>query len=243
MRAIAGDSDVKWSIRDEDGNFVSWTKEMGLLWRWKDELPERRLACAGRHVARGAASLVAPRLLAPLYALTGRPGRADDFRDAELTHLQLELAEAVLEAGPVSAPELRRLLGTGETKLVNKAIEQLQRELVLTNAGLVEQEQGWPSIAQDVLARRWKGQLRSLPAPDDARRTLAGVVLDHAREVSAADVGAVFRWRRKEAAAVLDELDAESRDEDGVRVWASRARSARAGRTRRTRGTPSSGTR
>jgi hypothetical protein len=236
-----GGPDADWAVRDESGKATGFSPEFSKLWRWKDELPERKLVVAGRHLGRGAAALVAPRLAAPLYALTERAGKPEDFRDAELTALQREVAEVVLEHGPIAAPEVRRLLATGVTKQVNKAIEVLQRELVLTNAGVTDQEAGWPAIVQDVFARRWRAQLRRLPKSDDARRTLAATVLEHAGEVSAADVGAVFRWRVKATAAVLDELDADVRVEDGIKLFS--ARSARAGRTRRTRGTRSSGTR
>src|SRR5436190_5908308 len=90
--AVAGSRDVDWAVRDECGR-VSFTPEMARCWAWKDELPAHRLACVGKHLGRWAA-LVSPRLVPQLYALTGRTGVADDFRDAELTTLQREVAEA-----------------------------------------------------------------------------------------------------------------------------------------------------
>ena len=222
--ATAGPGPLEWAVRDENGKFLSFTEDFGRVWRWKDELPERRLACAGKHAAR-AVCLVSPKLLAALYALTGRPGRPDDFREAELDPLQLEVAEAVLENGPCSGPELRRLLGGAEKRRVDAAIESLQRELVLTNAGNTEQEPGWPAVTQDILARRWHRYLRRLPAGGDARETLASTVLAAAPdEVSAADLAAALGWRRNQAAAVLDAVTerglARSRDEDDIRLWA-----------------------
>ncbi|MGH3001538.1 MAG: hypothetical protein ACRDM1_02520, partial [Gaiellaceae bacterium] len=59
---------------------------------------------------------------------------------------------------------------------------------------------------------------RQLPARDEARRVLARLVLAAAGEVTAADVGAVLGWRRREAEAVLDEI-AESRPGAGFRIW------------------------
>ena len=225
MEAICGPGPVQWAIRDDDGRFVSFTPEMGRLWKWKDELPQKRLACAGRHLARSAV-LVAPRLLPALYAAR--------FDDEELTPLEREVTD-VVDAGPASAPEIRRLLGTSDTKSVNKAIERLQRRLILTNAGVTDQEQGWAAIVQDVFARRWAEQLRELPPRDDARRSLAGAVLDVGGEVSAADVAAVLELRRrKEVATLLDELCdlgvADARDEDGIRLWRQRSRRSTAAR-------------
>ena len=221
--AIADPADRQWAVRDEQGAFVSFTPEFDRLWRWKDELPERRRVCAGRHLARGAAALIARRLVPSVYALTARPGTPEDFRGLELSPLERDVAEAVLDAGAASAPELRQLLGTDDKKALDKAIELLHRAAVLTNAGVVEQEQGWAAGRHDLFARRWRRWLKRLPSEEDARRALVRAVLEGAGEVSAADVAAALAWRRKEAAAVLDELaeagDAKTREENAIRLW------------------------
>ena len=218
--AIAGSPEVDWAIRDEDGGYVSFTPEMDRCWRWKDELPERGLACVGKHLGRWSA-LIAPRLLAPLYALTGRAGTPADFRDGDFTPLQLDVAEAVLAEGPCTGPELRALVGA-EKKQADAAVVALQRALVLTNSGLVEQQQGWGAIAVDLVARRW-AIAKPLPPPDEARRTLAAAVLAAAGEVSAADLGGALGWRPKAARATLDELvdsgHARPREEAGLLLW------------------------
>jgi hypothetical protein len=220
--AVAGPGPLEWAVRDESGKFLAFTPEFDSVWRWKDELAERRLACAGKHLGR-VAVLVAPELVPLLYALTGRAGRADDFRAVELTPLQREVAEAVLEHGPCSGPELRLLLGGGDKRRVDAALTALQRLLVLTNAGSVEQEQGWPAIRHDLLARRWRARLRRLPPLDQARSRLAQRVLDAAGEASAADVAAALGWRPPQAAEALDALAgagaATVREEDGIRLW------------------------
>jgi hypothetical protein len=220
-QAVSGRLDVDWAIRDDEGRYVSFTPEMEKCWRWKDELPERGLACVGKHLGRWSA-LVAPRLLPPLYALTGRRGSPDDFRDAELSQLQREVAEAVLEEGPATGPELRALLGA-EKKRVDAAVIVLQRALVLTNSGLVEQKQGWGAIAVDVLARRFP--LRALPDESEARRQLAATVLASSGELSAADLGGALGWRLKRSRETLDHLveagAARRRQEAGLALWSA----------------------
>jgi hypothetical protein len=219
-----GGPGADWAIRDEQGKALDFAPEFSKLWRWKDELPERRLACSGRHLGRDAASLVSKRLLAPLYALTGRPGKPEDFRGADLDPLELEVAEAILENGPCSGPEVRRLVA-GEKRKVDAAIRRLHRALVLTNAGVVEQEAGWPAIRNDLFARRWRSQLGRLPSAEKARRTLAQETLRTAGEISAADLAGVLRWRRGEATSTLEDLSklgsASERVEDGIRLWSA----------------------
>lgn len=194
------------SHRDADGNFVAWSEELGHAWRWKDELPERRLACVGRHLGRFVA-VIARGLVPAVWALR---------RQEEPDELQAAVVEAV-RAEPTGAPQLRRLLGV-EAKPLNRAVEALQRRCVLTSAGQIEQEQGWPSIRLDLFERRWQ------PAPvepEEARRLLAARVLEVAGELSAADLAAALGWRRREAAETLAEI-AEARDEAGIAIFRKR---------------------
>jgi len=205
---VNGDAAPNWAVRDADGGFVEWTTEMGFLWGAKDELPGRGLACVGKHVAR-VATCVAPRLVPTLVAA------ADPY---EPEGLEADVVAAITHDGPLTGPELRDTTGAAK-KDVDKAIAALHRRLVLTNSHLVEQEGPWGALAHDLLRRKWKVPKR-LPARDAARRELALLFLDAAGELTAADLSPLG-WRRKEAAAVLDEV-AEGRDGDGFRIWARR---------------------
>jgi len=220
--AVAGRVPVEWAVRDGEGRFVSFTPEMELVWRWKDELPAGRLACAGLHLAR-TSSLVAPALVPSLYALTGRRGTPDDFHGADLGGLELAVAEAALELGrPATRRELRLLVGS-DKRLVDRAINALQRKLVLANAGATTTEHGWSSTLHDLFARRWRAKLRRLPPRERAVRTLTQAVLRGADDASAADVAAALRLRRREAAAALETLEARGeavpRLDGGITVW------------------------
>jgi hypothetical protein len=211
-QAISGSLEVSWAVRDERGKHV-FTPAMEKCWGWKDELPERGLACAGKHLGRWSA-LVAPRVVPLLYAVS-------EERRSALDAFQLEVADAVRAEGPCTGPELRALVGA-EKKRVDAAVVVLQRALVLTNAGLVEQQQGWGAIAVDVLDRRWK--LGKLPAEDAARRELAATVLASSGELSAADLGGALGWRLKRSRETLEELvergEARRREVDGLTLFA-----------------------
>jgi hypothetical protein len=204
---VNGSPEENWATRDAEGKFVGWTKEMGFLWGAKDDLPGRGLVCVGKHLARVVAC-VSPRLLPTLVA-------AGDA--SEPVGVERAVVEAVRAEGPLTGAQLRGLLGA-EKKEIDKAVAALHRALVLTNSHLVEEGGAWGAIAHDLLARKWPLP-RKLPPRGPARCELARVVLDSAGELTAADLGGAVGWRRKEAAAVLDEI-AESREEDGFRVWA-----------------------
>jgi hypothetical protein len=202
---VNGSPEENWAVRDADGNFVSWSEAMGFLWPAKDELPAHGLVCVGKHLAR-VVSCIAPRLLPVLVAANGE----DDEDDP--------VALAIREHGPLTGPQLREVTG-GEKKEVDRAVASLHHRLVLTTSHLVEQDGPWGALAHDLLARKWPLPAR-LPARDEARRELALLVLDRAEELTAADLAGVFGWRRKEAAAILDEIAEGRDDEAGFRIWA-----------------------
>lgn len=219
--AVTGTSEVTVFTRDEEGK-RTLTPELKRVWSLHNGLAEQRLACVGKHV-RGRLALVSLEVLPALYALTGRPGRPDDFRDSGLSALELELAEALLDLGPQTATELRRLLGLGSAQPAKRALETLQRLLVVTRAGEAEQEHGWAAAVFDLLARRHCERLRRLPQPESARRQLVAVVLTSAGEVSAADAAAALGFARAEATAVLERLSEEGEairhERAGVALW------------------------
>ena len=202
---------------------------MARVWSWKDDLPEQRLVCAGKHLG-GRASLVSLRLLPALYALTGRSGKPKDFQDEELSPIEHDVVAALLENGPTSSAELPHLAGH-ERKRTHAAAERLQRRLIVTAAGRQERDRGWPAVILDILPRRYRDQLRKLPPVDAARTDLAATVLRSAREISAADLAAVIGGPRKEAAAALDVLTekgvARARNTGEYVLWTATSKGGR----------------
>ena len=204
---VNGSAEQNWSIRDDDGKFVSWSEPMGFLWPAKDELPGQGLVCVGKHLARVVAC-VSPSLVPTLVAANREP--ADDD----------PVVSAIRELGPLTGPQLREATGL-DKKAVDRAIASLHHRLVLTSSHLVEQDGPWGALAHDLLDRKWPVPKR-LRARDAARRELASLVLDRAGELTAADLAGVFAWRRKEAAAILDDVADGRDDEAGFRIWTRR---------------------
>ena len=187
---------------------VDWNREeINFFWWAKDELPARGLVCVGKHLARSV-SVIAPRLLPLLVAANGEPAEDEP------------VVAAIAEHGPLSGPQLRDATGLSK-KEVDRAIVSLHHRLVLTNAFLDPEGSTWGTLVHDLLARKWKLP-KQLPEREAARRELASLVLGQAGELTAADLAGVFKWRRKEAAAILDAVG-ESRDADGYTIYAPRA--------------------
>lgn len=203
---VNGSPEPNWAVRDANGTFLHWTKAMGFLWGAKDELPERGLVCVGKHVAR-VATCVAPRLVEVLAAAV---------EPVEPSEEEQAVIDAIGAEGPLTGPQLRDVTGLAKRE-VDKIVASLHRQLVLTNAFLVEQDGPWGALAHDLVRRKWRLPAR-LPARPEARRTLARLLLERTGELTAADVAGPFGWRRRAAAEILDEI-ATGRDGDGFRIW------------------------
>ena len=188
---------------------VDWNAEpINFLWWAKDALPDEGRACVGKHLGR-VASCIAPRLVPVLVAANGDAAEEDD-----------PVVDAIRSLGPLTGPQLREVTGLAK-KDVDRSIASLHHRLVLTNSHLVDEGSTWGSLAHDLLARKWKVPKR-LPARDAARRRLASLVLERTGELTAADLAGVFAWRRKEAAAILDDVGDGRDDEAGFRIWTRR---------------------
>jgi len=199
--AVAGTREVEWAVRRGDGK-LEFTPEMARCWEWKDTLPAHGHALVGKHFG-GWAALIAPRLISEAWTVAAE-------RRAALTDLHREIADAVRENGALTVPQLRALVPGAE----KKHVDQLQRALVLTNSHLVEQSQGWPAIAVDLVDELWEVEV-----VDDAEAELARAVLASSGELSAADLGGALGWRVKRSRGVLDALDLRVRVEDEVRLY------------------------
>ena len=168
------------------------------VWAWKDEFPRRGLAWYGNFVA-GRGSFLSPSLLRWLYPAYGG---IDDHADLDLSPTAHEIASALAE-GPLPSATLRALIG--DRSRFQRAVVELQRQLLVTTAGVQEQAVGWPSAVVDLTCRRFDvgGGQDHLTAAD----LFIGVVLD----ATARDLARTFRWPVAEAREHCEALVASAR--------------------------------
>ena len=98
------------------------------------------------------------------------------------------------------------MVGVRDASATKRALEALQRSLVVTQTGEVEQDRGWAAAAFDLVARRYADRLGTLPDPETARLKLGALILRTAGELSAADLCAAIRISRSDASSALDAL-------------------------------------
>jgi hypothetical protein len=175
------------------------------VWTWKDELPRRGLAWYGAYLG-GRGSFLSPTLLAALYP---GDGELDDHEHLDLSPAAHELA-AALAIEPLSSATLRQLLG--DKNKYQRAIGELQRNLLVTTAGVQESANGWPAALLTLTCEQF-----DVGGTQD-HTAAAAQYLDTMLTASPADLARAFRWSTPKARDLLDELaDTGRATSDGSR--------------------------
>jgi hypothetical protein len=163
------------------------------VWAWKDELPRRGLAWYGAFLA-GRGSFLSPAMVAALYP--GK-GEIDDHESLALSATAHEIAQA-LAGEPLPSATLRTLVG--DRNRYQRAITELQRQLLVTTAGVHESRSGWPSSLLELTCHRF-----AVGSGQD-HGYVATRYLDTMLAATAADLARAMRWSPAQAGAHLDEL-------------------------------------
>ncbi|MEV0290058.1 hypothetical protein AB0H36_38515 [Kribbella sp. NPDC050820] len=168
------------------------------VWTWKDELPRQGLAWYGAYLG-GRGSFLAPDLLAALYPAAGHPS---DHETLDLSPAAHEIAKAVA-AEPLPSATLRALIG--DRSRYQRAITELQRNLLITTAGVHETASGWPAALITLTC----DQFEVGGGPDHARATER--FLSTMLQTTPGELGRAFRWPVAQARAHLNDLADEGR--------------------------------
>ncbi|WBQ07159.1 AlkZ-related protein [Kribbella sp. CA-293567] len=193
-------------VTDEDDE--PWVNGMGeyeqKVWTWKDELPSKGLAWHGAFIG-GRSTLLSPALLAALYTGEGKP---DDHEQFDLSPAAHELA-AALALEPQTSAFLRELLG--DKNKYQRAIGELQKNLLATTAGVQEQNNGWPATLINLTSDQF--EVGGSTDHSEAARLYLDTMLD----ITPAELARAFRWSTPKARELLTELvdDGEAITEDG----------------------------
>lgn len=114
------------------------------IWRWKDELPARRVAWAGRLLGQQVL-LVHHSLLPALLGWRGRLDLSELYQDGMVGQPAMRLYQVLQKASqPLGRRHLRQALGFA-APVFERACRDLERMLLLTRAQSDPQPQGWDS--------------------------------------------------------------------------------------------------
>jgi hypothetical protein len=188
-----------------------WDKYAELIWKWKDELPKRRIAFYGKYFkSRG--TFISLKYLPYFLAMNETaisPDDADDFYAAgRISRDALELWQALAQNGPMPTLELRhacRMETQPGNKRFKKAILELEKLLLVTHSGAEQETESWASNRFDLVARRFPRQFAEAGtiSRDQARTVLAQKYIELYPQASSAHIARLFAWTKPQALAAL----------------------------------------
>lgn len=179
-------------------------------WDWKQLLPARK-ACYYAKVLRHKGTFISWDYLPCFYAVySPRRSYEDEWQDGVLDRSHKRVLDILAHQGPLMTKELRLAFGPpgkANTRLVKRALEELQRVFRVCPAG--GDTEGWSHHCWD-LVDRWV-PLRSLRRGQELDIEAAGgaIIARYLRTVGAASVGEIawlFGWDHPTVRAFLGEV-------------------------------------
>lgn len=190
---------------------TDWSDDFLCAWKWKDELPRKRLAYYGKYF-RGRGTFLSPDLLSCFTCLEGDPGGEDGFerlyRAGELSPEARAVCKEIAKNGPQGTLELRYALGW-EAKQANqrfkRAVLELQKRLLITHWGAAAETRAWESNVYQLTARAFPQAVRAAAqlTPEKARRRIVSCYRKQYPKVTLQEIARLFRWTRVQAEAAL----------------------------------------
>jgi hypothetical protein len=188
-----------------------WDAHAQLIWKWKDELPQKRRAFYAKYF-RGRGTFLSLRCLSLLLVVHETAVSADQaenvYADGRISRDACELWLALAKHGPMATLELRHAckMETQEgNKRFKKAVLELQRELIVTHSGAEQETEAWASNRFELVSRAFPQECRVArkTSVDDARKALAEKYQALYPSASASVVAHLFGWTKAQAASAL----------------------------------------
>jgi hypothetical protein len=184
-----------------------WDKYSSRVWRWKDELPRRRLAYYGKYF-RGCGTLISREQLPNFLAMRETavaPGDSSRFyRAGRISDDARVVWESLEEHGPMATLELRNVCRM-DTKAGNRrfkrAILGLQGLLIAVHFGAEQETKSWASGRYELTYRVFPKQNESARQMSvaEAQRNIAAKLLGRQPGAQAVQVARIFGWLKTEA--------------------------------------------
>lgn len=190
---------------------ADWDDDAERLWKWKDELPRRRLAYSGRFF-RGRESLLSLQFLPCFYRLQENYGRADEYerlyREGKITADARAVCAQLFRQGPQAALELRYGLGWTSKRgnqRFKRALTELQLRLLIVHWGTKAETAAWESVVYQLTPRAFPRAVRAALAlsPAEACRRIANRYRALNPAATPADFRRLFCWKPAEVKAAL----------------------------------------
>jgi hypothetical protein len=184
-----------------------WDKYSSMVWRWKDELPRRRLAYYGKYL-RGRGTLISlaqlPNFLAMRDAVLEPGGHARFYRAGRIREDARTVWEALEEHGAMATLELRnacRMDSKAGNKRFKRAILDLQSLLIVVHFGAEQETKSWASGRYELTYRVFPKQNDAAKklSVTQAQKNIAAKLLEWRPDAAPVQIARLFGWPKSEA--------------------------------------------
>ena len=190
-----------------DAHIDDWDQDSDRVWVWKNDLPAARRAFYGKVLAGGKPVFISLKMLPYLFAAAGLEDVNDAYRQGRISQDAKRVYETVRVLGPTPTIALRSALGL-DLRRYHRALDELQRTLVILPIGAVNEHGAWPSQIFELAARwfpRQAARARKIPV-EQARRVLVARYVETVVLCTGAMIGRVFGWPRALVNGTVDDL-------------------------------------
>jgi len=188
-----------------------WDKYAQLIWKWKDELPNKRRTFYAKYF-KGRGTFLSVKLLPHFLSMHGtaaEPHEAEAFyKTGRISYDARELWRALEKHGALATLELRhacKLETQAGNKRFKKAMLQLQGLLIVTHSGTAQETEAWASNRFDLVARAFPRQVRQARriSEKDARTAIAMKYRALYPSASPVQIARLFGWTKAQAVTAL----------------------------------------
>ena len=202
-------------------------RELGLAWRWKDELPVEGKVLYGKFLRRKPV-FISLELAPYFYALSpnyGDPAEdyMQDYVDGRLSVEAKQVFEALLHEGALPTSRLRLEAGLGgkaNAGRFDRALAELQMDFRISKVAISDANRWGYCYVYDLLPRHFAEAV-------EAARAISGtearevILLRYLRTVVASTAGEVlklFGWRPGDLGRLVERLEDDGRLRSGVKI-------------------------
>jgi len=193
-----------------DAHIEDWDADSDRVWEWKNDLPALKRAYYGKALGNGKPIFISLAMLPPWLAVRAPEQIDAAYRRGRVSTTAKRVYDALRDSGPTPTMALRAAAGLERDPQYHRALDELQRALIILPVGATVERGAWASQIYDLIARWFPRQLARAQTLDRerARRALVRRYIATVIAATPAMIARVFGWPRATTDATLDALRA-----------------------------------
>ena len=195
-----------------DAHIEDWDADSDRVWVWKNDLAATKRAYYAKALASGKPVFISLKMLPYLLAASSIDDIGTAYQRGQISQNAKRLHDTLDAMGPTPTMALRAAAGMNN-QTYHRALDELQRGLVILPVGAVNEHGAWPSQIFDLTPRWFPRQAERAHHIDvaQARHVIVSQYLETVLACKIPMLTRVFGWRRDQTLATVDECAARGK--------------------------------